>query len=184
MNKILASLIAFSLASLAVHANLTPLVPSEVYPNLSIIDETNVEQYRMFWKVINDEIQFEIHCKANGWVAFGISPYGDMFGADIAIGWVANNGVGSVRDTFSITYDAPVVDKKQDWVLLDSKQVNGFTLLKMKRKLNTLDTLEDIAIKNELHRMIFAWSDDDPVNDNWEYHAEKRLTKTVRLLGA
>ena len=44
------------------NAALTPLKPSEDYPNVLDVDETNQNQYLLLWKLINqDEIQFEAH---------------------------------------------------------------------------------------------------------------------------
>ncbi len=73
------------------------LVPSEDYTHKLIVDEENPNQFVLFWKMINDdEIQFEAHCKSNGWVGIGISSNGGMEGADFAIGWV-KDGVAVIK---------------------------------------------------------------------------------------
>jgi hypothetical protein len=65
-----------------VNHQLKPLVPSEDgYTGSIIVDEYNPEQYQMFWKLLSKtEIQFELHCKTNGWVGWGISNNGGMTG--------------------------------------------------------------------------------------------------------
>ena len=75
------------------HRALKPLEPSEEYTYSLTVDEDEPEVYQLFWKLVdNDEyIQFEVHCQSTGWVGFGLSPNGDMPGADIAIGWVDDN---------------------------------------------------------------------------------------------
>lgn len=65
-----------------INNQLKPLVPSEAdYTNSIIVDEYQPEQYQLFWKLLGkDEIQFEFHCKTNGWVGLGISSNGGMAG--------------------------------------------------------------------------------------------------------
>ncbi len=65
-----------------VNQQLKPLVPSEDgYSSSIIVDEDNPEQYQIFWKLLGkSEIQFELHCKTNGWVGWGISNNGGMTG--------------------------------------------------------------------------------------------------------
>ena len=73
---------------------LKPLVPSESYTHSLEVDEDDPNLYRLFWKLVDNEksLQFELHCKTSGWVGFGLSPNGDMTGADIAMSWVDSNG--------------------------------------------------------------------------------------------
>lgn len=79
-------------------AILKPLVQSENdYTHKTIINEKNPSQYVLFWKLIgNDEIQFEIHCKTNGWVGMGISSISGMEGADLVMGWI-KDGVAVLK---------------------------------------------------------------------------------------
>ncbi len=83
-----------------------PLTASETYTHSLVVDDDIPEQYQLFWKLVdNDEfIQFEMHCKTTGWVGFGLSPNGDMPGADITIGWVDTNGQVQLRVSISFYY--------------------------------------------------------------------------------
>jgi hypothetical protein len=46
---------------------LKPLEPSENYSRSLIADDTQTNQYQVFWKILdNEEIQFEIHVKSLG----------------------------------------------------------------------------------------------------------------------
>ena len=169
----------------AVNAELKPLEPSETYPHDAAIDEDDPGLIRLFWKTINnDEIQFELHCRTTGWCGFGLSPNGDMLG-DIAIGWVDSTGKGHLKDTHvDSSKTKPLLDKQQDLTLIDSKELNGYTILKFKRKLNTCDK-DDIEIKIETNYMIFAWNDEDPLtgNDDWKKHVgSNKRTKVDYLL--
>ncbi|CAF0926013.1 unnamed protein product, partial [Brachionus calyciflorus] len=81
---------------------LTPLRPSEEYKFSLNVDDFDQSLFKLFWKPIeNDEIQFELHCKATGWIGFGLSPNGGMAGSDIAIGWVDSNGQSYLKDTYA-----------------------------------------------------------------------------------
>lgn len=46
------------------------------------------EDFRILWKIINQDITFEIQARTLGYVGFGFSPDGNIAGSDIAIGWV------------------------------------------------------------------------------------------------
>ena len=74
------------------------------------------------------------------------------------------------------------MDKKQDWYLIDGKQIDGYTILKFKRPLKSCDTEHDIEIKKETNFLIFAWNNEDPVNDQWKYHGKNRRISVDMLL--
>lgn len=46
------------------------------------------EDFRILWKIINQDITFEIQARTMGYVGFGFSPDGNIAGSDMAIGWV------------------------------------------------------------------------------------------------
>lgn len=162
-----------------------PLEPSESYTHSAIVDEDDEGLYKVFWKFDNtlEEIQFEVHCRTTGWVGIGLSPNGGMPGADIAIGWVDRNGVKQLKDTHATRFATPVIDLKQDWFLIDAAEINGYTMLKMKRKFNTCDRDEDFEIKEETNYVIFAWNQNDPPtgNGDWAYHGANRRIKVEYL---
>lgn len=84
---------------------LKPLEPSEDYTHSLVVDEDEPDLFRLYWKLVdNDEfLQFEVHCQTTGWVGFGLSPNGDMPGADIAIAWVDDQtGKAHLRVLFSL----------------------------------------------------------------------------------
>ena len=65
---------------------------------------------------------------------------------------------------------------------MDSSQKDGFTMLKMKRKLSTCDSV-DRELEDGSTFMIFAWNKNDPQNNNkWDFHGTNRRTKTALLL--
>jgi hypothetical protein len=48
-----------------------------------------------------------------------------------------------LKDCYSPDKVRPVIDAKQDWTLLDGAEVDGYTILKFKRKFETCDTNND-----------------------------------------
>ena len=167
--------------------SLSPLTPSESYTHSIQADEDDDKLYKLYWKLINNdnEILFELHCKTTGWVGFGLSPNGNMMG-DFAIGWVDQIGNPHLKDTHVKTEKTkPIIDKIQDWFLVDAKEVDGYTILKIKRSLITCDKDDDIDIKKETSYLLFAWNDNDPVTgeNDWGYHGKNRRIKVDMLLG-
>lgn len=48
------------------------------------------ENYQLLWKVREPDIVFEVQVKTRGYVGFGFSRDGTIYGADIFIGWIDN----------------------------------------------------------------------------------------------
>lgn len=65
--------------------------PSENFDRDVILDSKSLNgQYRLFWKIVGDEIIFEAHVATLGWLGLGFSPTGGMTGSDIVVGGVKN----------------------------------------------------------------------------------------------
>jgi hypothetical protein len=78
-----------------------------------------------------------------------------------------------------------VIDAQQDLNLIESKEENGYTILKFKRKLNTCDKDDDLVIKKETNYLIAAWNNNDPTVENgWLKHdLNSKRVKVDYLLG-
>lgn len=66
----------------------------EQYSNHDILDPRGY--YHLFWRYDEATVTFEIHVKAQGWVALGFSPSGGMAGADIVHAFINNNGAAEL----------------------------------------------------------------------------------------
>jgi hypothetical protein len=55
----------------------------------------------VYWKVEGDNVQFALVAKTIGWLAIGFEPEQMMKGADMAIGYVDENGVAHIDDDFA-----------------------------------------------------------------------------------
>jgi hypothetical protein len=90
-----------------------------------------------------------------------------------------------LKDCYAAGRSAPVSDLQQDYILLDGAEIEGYTILKFKRKLNTCDDINDKEIKIGTQYMIFAWNNVDPLtgNNDWKYHGStNRVSRTIMLL--
>lgn len=125
---------------------------------------------RMNW--IHDDSEYvtmEISAPAKGYVAVGISPNGSMTGADMIMGWVDSQGKAHIKvvfntfwlfsalnrlkinanaqDTYGIGNTKPREDKQSNVELIRGEETEAGTTIQFKRKWDTLDTEQDIAIK-------------------------------------
>jgi len=88
------------------------------------------------------------------------------------------NGVGSVSDGWSSTFSLPDEDACQDWVLLASEEVDGFTTLELRRALDTKDA-QDRAIVAGPNRVIAAFGEADGIT----YHQNNRVGSEIVFFG-
>lgn len=164
------------------HSQFTPLTPSESYTRTYTVEANN---YVFWWKIINtNEIQIEVHCRSLGWVGFGISPVGGMTGADITKFWI-KDGLIFLFDSYAVANASPRTDTVQNVQWIGGAELNGFTMVKFKRRLDTGDTNHDLPILNQDQYLIFAWNQNDPVtgDGDWLYHQRNRFWVQLNLLG-
>lgn len=48
------------------------------------------QNYQLLWTVRDPDIIFEVQVRTHGYIGFGFSRDGTIYGADLAIGWVDN----------------------------------------------------------------------------------------------
>lgn len=46
------------------------------------------EDYQLLWSIKDQDITFEVQARTLGYVGFGFSRDGTIYGADVAVGWV------------------------------------------------------------------------------------------------
>ncbi|XP_070581119.1 DBH-like monooxygenase protein 1 homolog [Ptychodera flava] len=139
----------------------TPLDPlSDDFTHHAFLDQNG--KYKVYWKFDDVKITFEVHVETTGYVGFGFSPNGGMPGSDIVIGWVTDNGRKRFTDRHAVHYGEPRIDEKEDYRLLHGTQVDGFTILKFERKLDTCDDGYDWIITRSTARLIWAYHSEDP----------------------
>ncbi|KAL3871758.1 hypothetical protein ACJMK2_039736 [Sinanodonta woodiana] len=142
----------------------------------------NNGNYLLFWKFNDTHITFEVHVKTYGYVGFGLSDNGNMYPADVVVGWV-KNGIAHLKDYHTTMHAAPVVDKQQDWFLIRGEETDFGTVLEFVRKLDTCDKAEDKKIDDGTIRLIYSYHPSDPASESLMYHGpEHRGTKSLSLL--
>lgn len=135
----------------------------------------------VFWKIIEDDINFAIVARATGWLAFGISEAGGMLGSDVIYYETANPD--QVVDSYILeSRAAPLKDDCQNWNLISEIISDGWLILEVSRKLDTGDN-QDHKIMNDAGafvaptRLIAAWGDTPTIS----YHGTNAARNSVRL---
>lgn len=154
-------------------------IPSEKYPHSVVLKEPDF--YKVYWKVVEDVITFEIHVKTKGWAGFGISPNGNMIGSDVIMTWMGENGL-KFDDRHIVGYVEPLIDDVQNWHLITGRRYGEYLIVKFYRELDTCD-IDDIAIGEATTRIVWSYRNEVVISDEAFYHGfTSRGTKSVHLL--
>ncbi|CAL4168359.1 unnamed protein product, partial [Meganyctiphanes norvegica] len=154
-------------------------LPTYEFLHSALLDQKGA--VRMLWTPDEDDITIEIQAATPGWVGLGFSPSGGMGGADIALGWVDNNGQVNFQDRFAMGNQQPKIDGSQDIELLGGYQNDSHTVLRFSRRWTTCDEDNDVKLGADTVRVIWAYNDEDPVDeDSVPYHSH-RGTKSLYL---
>lgn len=62
-----------------------------------------------------------------------------MIDADMAIGWVDQNGQPHLQDFYGLENATPLLDPHQDYILISGSERNGLTTITFKRRWDTCD---------------------------------------------
>eukprot|EP00058_Branchiostoma_floridae_P019171 XP_002604660.1 hypothetical protein BRAFLDRAFT_94822 [Branchiostoma floridae] len=165
-----------------VFAILARLGNADGFTHHETLDEAG--KYNLFWKFDEEKIEFEAQVQTTGWVGLGLSPNGGMPGSDIVIGWV-KDGKAHLTDRYAEANAQPAVDESQDWELVSGNENGTHTVLRFNRKLTTCDS-KDRVINKDTMRVIWAWHDEDPVEDSGgngpRYHSSNRGARSSILI--
>merc|ERR1712151_1252742 len=93
---------------------------------------------------------------------------GGMPGADIVIFETSSN---SLSDAYSVAYERPIIDKQQDWKLLNYANEGGMLIFEAERDIDTGDSMDwpfedDTSLFKTGTKVIIAWGD----TKNMHYH--------------
>ena len=154
VTKVVPSLLALTL--------LQAFKPSEAHELLN--HKVVNDKFEFWWQFMDADssVVFELKCRTQGWCGLGLSPKGDMEGADLFIGWV-RNGVGYLKDAHAKTNGPPTVDAQNDLTLINATESGTHTILRFKRPLSTGDEF-DMPISKDTFKLIYASSNQDPLN--------------------
>ncbi|XP_077408154.1 DBH-like monooxygenase protein 2 homolog isoform X2 [Vanacampus margaritifer] len=146
-------------------------------PDLPFMDYLdNQDLVCIKWGFDDANITLKFIVNTTGWIGFGLSPNGDMAGADLVMGGVGPSG-SYFKDYYSTQNSFPVEDQQQSYTLLSLDEVEGQTLMTFSRALQTCDQ-QDLPITAQPTKLIYAYgTTDDP-----GYHAALAGTKELNLL--
>ncbi|CAG7822785.1 unnamed protein product, partial [Allacma fusca] len=103
-----------------------------------------------------------------------------MPGSDIIMGWFTDNGDFILNDYYAEKSTAPIKDPSQDVELIEAEQMdNGFRFV-FRRRWDTCDD-NDFKIQDDTVRIIWAWSDEIPVDGALPWHAGNRGVQSAFL---
>lgn len=135
----------------------------------------------MLWTPQEKEIIIEIQVAARGFVGLGFSPNGGMKGADIVLGWVDDSGRLRAHDRYAYGKMTPVIDDSQDVEILGGYENETHTVLRFSRPWNTCDKKQDFQLSGDTVRVIWSYSDEDPVTEYVMKRHTHRGTKSIFL---
>ena len=89
--------------------------------------------YTLYWNIPNDgKICMAVEVITLGWVGLGFSPNGGMVGSDIMMAWVVDGQV-TITDRYAVSQSLPVVDKQQDFELVEGYEEGEKTVIQFCR---------------------------------------------------
>lgn len=168
--KILLYTLLFSAATLT-SVVAEPLVDGIItmgeYQASAIFDDDRV---RVSWTSDQTLAWFAISAPSEGWVALGFGAESMMQGADMAIGWVANDGTVFVLDCFSTGPYGPhppdtELGGKDDLIAYAAIESEGRTTIEFSRPLSASEANDKPIVPGEP----FLWAY-GPSDDFDEYH--------------
>ncbi|XP_046877904.1 DBH-like monooxygenase protein 2 homolog [Hypomesus transpacificus] len=151
-------------------------VTDHVLPFMEHLDGAGQVTLKWGFSNVFQNITFQLSVNTTGWVGFGLSPKGNMIGADIVIGGVESNGT-YFKDHHGIGTFLPPVDEEQSYTLLSLTELDGQTSMTFSRSFQTCDK-DDFPIPASSIKLIYAYGTTDEI----KYHSSRRGTKELNLL--
>jgi hypothetical protein len=132
------------------------------------IEIVKPEQYMFYWNYTSSYIIGEIWVKTLGWISFGITnAESTLDNSDLFVAWITNYGEKTVFiDSHFIGSSQIMPDDIQNWNLIDSKEEEGYTMIKFSRNITVtdVDPYYDIDIDIGTPGVSYAWGSIDPTD--------------------
>ncbi len=123
--------------------------------------------FQLYWTVNDSTIYIGMVGHTTGWIAVGFDPTSAMLDADIIFGWVDDEGVTIIYDTYSLNaYGAnhpPDIDigGSNDILTFNGSEESGITTLEFSRYLTTADEYDNNIPKSGTIDIIWAVGNSD-----------------------
>lgn len=138
------------------------------------------------WGINSTHIEMELTYPTKGWVAFGLSPDGQMDDADFLFGYVNDTTKEVVvQDRHEVedhhtAHDTMVMDTHHDWMRISGMQNNTHTVIRAVRKLQTCDK-KDHPFTLDTQHAVFAMDVRDPSSKTASVPLENAKTGTESI---
>lgn len=129
------------------------------YTHSMFLDPKAPNDYEMRWSFDEQNITVELRVNnPNGWIAWGLSPNGNMYPSDVVLAYFNEKGEGVLEDRHTVAKSPSIMDKNQDYHKLSMTRADGMTIVKFTRKLILCDD-DDRSITMGTQRVIWAYND-------------------------
>ncbi|XP_061609405.1 DBH-like monooxygenase protein 2 homolog isoform X2 [Phyllopteryx taeniolatus] len=145
-------------------------------PFVDYLDDERLVCVKWGFDDARGNVTFKFIVNSTGWIGFGLSPHGDMTGADLVMGGVGPGGT-YFKDYYSTENSYPAEDRQQSYTLLSLTESQGQTLMTFSRAFQTCDE-QDLPITAQPMKLIYAYGTTDEIG----FHAGLAGTKEVNLL--
>lgn len=71
------------------------------------------QNYQLLWTVREPDIIFEVQVRTHGYIGFGFSRDGTIYGADVFIGWIDNGHIFFHVSSFEASMSMPHMQKRR-----------------------------------------------------------------------
>ena len=168
-------LLGLAEATVALDNRSTPLE----FTHRTVLDREG--RVHLSWTPATEGLTFLLEVEAHGYVAIGFSPGGGMHGADMVLAWVAGDGTVTLEDRHAEGNMVPFLDTSQDLVLDWGGENETHTVVQFQRAWDTCDP-EDLVLGSDTVRLVWAYSEEDPVGGRLLYHSlTKRGARSIFL---
>jgi dimethyladenosine transferase 1 len=178
MKTLIIKLIVF-LIELNIISSITYDSNSYFVNNVTIIEP---DKYALYWNFTSTDITFKVVVKnTGGWIGFGLSPDGEMYGADLIVAYLNSNGSVNFTNRYALTETLPIINPIQYWNLLYYSQSNGYTTVIFNRQLQICNIPNSFSIENGTQYIIVSWG--SVLNNNdITYHSTNRTSTSLPLI--
>ncbi|GAB6027491.1 DBH-like monooxygenase protein 1, variant 2 [Chamberlinius hualienensis] len=123
------------------------------------------ENVRVWWKSDSNEVTFRVEALTKGYVGVGLIKHNKQNKkiADLMVGWV-KDGEAVIQDRYETSQHEYHLDRQQNVELVAGFENETHTTLIFKRKHDTCDRDDDIAITNDTTRIFYILHVNDPVD--------------------
>lgn len=125
-------------------------------------------RFTVYWSNDEEYLYMALKGQTSGWVSIGFEPTQAMKDADMIFGWVSG-GTPSVLDIYSTGAFGPHPPDQQlggtnDLLETGGVEANGFTIIELKRKLDTRDRYDKAFTKGQNINIIWGLGTSDSLD--------------------